>query len=519
LTIEGKIGNWDITYAGAFLDRTTSSATDYTDYSEAYDSLYASVGGLANYFYYQDIAGNTIDPRQWVIASDHFKKVSQEFRVASPQDARFRVVAGLFYQRQTNEIHQDYQIPNLGPQVAVNGLPGTLWLTEQFRVDKDYAMFGEASFDILPNLTLTAGGRAFIYDNSLVGFFGFGRNPDYFQDAEDNPPPNAAGSSRTGVASCFTEGGMRLREAQEAGLNPALLPPEVAGGPCTNLGVYNPRTGGVDPEKADGQGFTHRLNLTWKPTEDILLYGTWSRGFRPGGINRRGDVAPYAADFLTNYEIGVKTTLLDGMLRLNAAVYEQKWKTFQYSFLGENSFTEIHNGPDARIRGIEADANLSLGGLTITAAGAYTDAVTKQNLCAIDDPTYTCTGPDNSVSAPAGTRLPITPRFKGNLTARYNMAIGSGNGFIQGLVAHQSSASSDIRVDKAASLGRLAAYTTANLALGAEFGVYSFELFAQNIFDERAELSRFQACGSCDQRTYVVYSTPRTIGIRAGTKF
>jgi outer membrane receptor protein involved in Fe transport len=520
LTIEGKIGNWDVTYAGAFLDRTTSSATDYTDYSEAYDSLYASVGGLANYFYYQDAAGNTIDPRQWVLASDHFKKVSQEFRVASPQTDRFRVVAGLFYQRQTNEIHQDYSIPNLGPLVSVNGLPGTLWLTEQFRVDKDYAMFGEASFDILPNLTLTAGGRAFIYDNSLIGFFGFGRNPAYFQGADDNPPPNAANSSRTGVASCFTEGGMRLRDAQEAGLNPALLPPEVAGGPCTNLGVYNPRTGGVDPVKADGQGFTHRLNLTWKPTEDILLYGTWSRGFRPGGINRRGDVAPYAADFLTNYEIGVKTTLLDGKLRLNAAVYEQEWKTFQYSFLGENSFTEIHNGPDARIRGIEADANLSFGGLTLTAAGAYTDAVTKQNLCAIDDPTYVCSEDEgNSIEAPVGTRLPITPQFKGNLTARYSMPIGSGSGYIQGLVAHQSSASSDIRLAKAATLGRLAAYTTANLSLGAEFGIYSFELFAQNIFNERAELSRFQACGPCDQRTYIVYSTPRTLGIRAGTKF
>lgn len=43
--------------------------------------------------------------------------------------------------------------------MSVNGLPGTLWLTEQKRVDKDYAVFGEASFDVLPNLTLTAGGR------------------------------------------------------------------------------------------------------------------------------------------------------------------------------------------------------------------------------------------------------------------------------------------------------------------------------------------------------------------------
>ncbi|WP_425453216.1 TonB-dependent receptor [Sphingomonas gilva] len=520
LTIEGRIGNWDVTYAGAFLDRTTASATDYTDYSEAYDSLYASVGGLAGYFYYQDADGNTIDPRQWVVASDHFKKVSQEFRVASPQDARFRVVAGLFYQRQTNEIHQDYQIPGLGPLVSVNGLPGTLWLTEQFRVDKDYAMFGEASFDILPNLTLTAGGRAFIYDNSLIGFFGFGRNPAYIQDAEDNPPPNAAGSSRTGVASCFTVEGIRLRDAELAGRTRTLLPPAVAGGPCTNLGVYSPSTGTVSPEKADGQGFTHRLNLTWKPTENILLYGTWSRGFRPGGINRRGDVAPYAADFLTNYEIGAKTTLFDGLLRLNGAVYQQEWKTFQFSFLGENSFTEIHNGPDARIRGIEMDANLITGGLSLTVAGSYTDAKTKQNLCAIDDPTYTCSGPDNSIAAPAGTRLPITPQFKINGTARYSIPVGgTGTAYIQGLVAHQSSASSDIRVASAASIGRLEAFTTANLALGGNFGDYSFEIFAQNIFDERAQLTRFQACGNCGQRTYIVYSTPRTIGIRAGRKF
>ncbi|MGC8146207.1 hypothetical protein ACP3WH_24825, partial [Salmonella enterica] len=78
------------------------------------------------------------------------------------------------------------------------------------------------------------------------------------------------------------------------------------------------------------------------------LYGTASRGFRPGGINRRADVAAYAADYLTNYELGAKTTLLGGALRLNGAIYQQDWDKFQFSFLGANSFTEIHNGPNAR---------------------------------------------------------------------------------------------------------------------------------------------------------------------------
>ncbi len=95
LTIEGKLGNWDITYAGAYLDRKRSSSSDYTDYAETYDSLYSSVGGVAGYFYFQNAAGQTIDSRQRVLGSDHFKKTSQEFRVASPQDERFRIVAGL----------------------------------------------------------------------------------------------------------------------------------------------------------------------------------------------------------------------------------------------------------------------------------------------------------------------------------------------------------------------------------------------------------------------------------------
>lgn len=517
LTIEGKIGNWDVTYAGAYLDRKTYSSSDYTDYSEAYDNLYASVGGLAGYFYYLDNAGNTIDPRQRVIGTDHFKKTSQELRVASPSEDPFRVVAGMFYQRQSNLIHQDYQIPNLGADVSVNGSPGTLWLTQQHRVDKDYAMFGEASLDLTSQLTFTAGARAYIYDNSLIGFFGFGRNPGV-DPADGRPytasPFNAARSSRTGVAGCYLADGRTLRDAYlDGGDTSALLPAMVEGGPCTNLATY---VGGkLLPKKTSGQGVTYRFNLTWKPSDGLMFYAVASSGFRPGGINRRGDVGPYAADVLYNYELGWKTTLADGRLRFNGAIYQQSWKDFQFSFLGPNSFTIIQNGPDARIRGVEMDANATFGGLNLTVAGSYTDAKTREDLCA----TQICIGDGSDVLAPEGTRLPITPRFKISGTARYSVPIGSGRGYVQGLIAHQSSASSDIRVAKAAALGRLESYTTGNLALGFELAKLNFELFAQNIWDERGQISRFQQCGACDQRPYIVPIRPRTIGLRAGTRF
>ena len=536
LTIEGKIGNWDLTYAGAYLDRKISATGDYTDYAEAYDSLYASVGGVAGYFYFQDATGATIDSRQFTTSTPKYRKLSQELRVASPTEDRFRVVAGLFYQRQVNDIDERYIVPNLGGQVSVNGLPGTLWLTKQQRVDRDYAIFGEASFDITPQLTLTAGGRGFIYDNSLIGFFGFGRNPA-------GTPFNAAGSSRTGVAGCYTSTGQILRD------NPTgtLLPATIAPAPCTNLGDFDTATGKVRPKQADGQGFTHRLNLTWKPSRDYLFYGTWSRGFRPGGINRRATVGPYASDFLTNYEFGWKTTWLDGKLRFNGAVYQQDWKTFQFAFLGQNSFTQIQNGPDARIRGVEADLNfVPVTGLTLTAAAAYTDAKTRQNLCAINDPTYACTLPGsggqiNYIQTPAGSRLPVTPEFKISGSARYEFAVGTSKAHFQAVVAHQSGAASDVRqkafigalndqtdplqiadptkfYNPAALLGRIQGYTTADFAAGLDFGNFTTELFVANAFDERAQISRGTSCSVCT-RVYVNVVTPRTFGLRLGAKF
>jgi len=512
LTIQGRISNWDLTYSGAYFERKINSSSDYTDYAEAYDQLYSSFGGIAGYLYITDSAGRTIDPSQHIIGRDHFTKASHELRIASPADGRLRFVGGLFYQRQTHLIHQDYQVTGLAPAMSVNGFPGTLWLTQQNRVDKDYAAFGEASFDILSNLTLTGGLRAYKYDNSLIGFFGFGRNPGSGFTAG---PFNAVGSSKTGVIQCFTTTGQRLT-ANKSG---TLLAPVVPGSPCTNLGVFS--NGTVQPQRAKDDGFTHRLNLTWKVTPEHLLYATWSKGFRPGGINRRGDLGAYKADTLTNYEVGFKTSWDNRRLTINGALFRQDWNRFQYSFLGPNSFTEIHNAPSARIKGAELDINWRpVQGLSFLGSAAYTDAKLLKNVCTIDDPTFTCTGAGNSISAPAGTRLPVTPKFKASGTARYEFPIDTGaKAHVQSVLVYQSSSTADLRTGPAALLGRLKSYTMADFAFGIDWARFTAELFAENAFDTRAQITRFDQCGQCFNRIYVVPYRPRTIGLRLGTKF
>ena len=543
LTVQGKIYNFDVTYAAAYMDRPNKGISDYADYTDAYDRLYESYGGLANYFYLQDSAGNFLsNPQQWIIGTNHFRKQSQELRFASPIGNPFRVIAGAFYQRQANFIHQDYRVDGLAPELSVNGFPGTLWLTQQQRVDRDYALFGEASWDVLPKVTLTGGGRLFRYDNSLIGFFGFGRNPAFFQGADDNPPPNGAGSSRTGVAACFTASGDTLRDSQLHGTDTTLLPPNIIGSPCTNLGVF--QNGRVVPKHAKGSGFTYRANAQWKPRDNIMLYATWSKGFRPGGINRRGDIGPYNPDYLYNIELGWKTTL--GPIRWNGAIYHEIWKKMQFAFLGANSFTEIHNGKDARVNGLETDLNYVRGGWTINAAAAYTDAKTKGNICNVfADTTSDCTGVANDfIIAPSGTRLPVTPKLKASASARYTWAAwGEVKAHLQGAVSYQGSAPSSLRTQIAlvgpdatsfcaasgaltplglcnpnVFQGKLRAATLVDVFAGLDWPSFSVEAFATNVFDKRNDLSRFTACGSCT-RALVVPGRPRTIGIRAGYKF
>ncbi len=330
----------------------------------------------------------------------------------------------------------------------------------------------------------------------------------------------------------------------------------MANTPCTDLGEQN-ADGSVSPKRAKGSGFSPKLNLTWKATPNLMVYGTYSKGFRPGGINRRGSVPNYVPDYLSNYEIGWKTTLFDKKVHFNGAIYDQEWDSFQFSYLGANSFTEVHNGPNASIKGLEGDLTWqATDNLFITASGAYTDAKTTENLCAYEGDTQSdCSGTVNTyqtkyhdddgnvvpaylvttpnadfVAAPKGTRLPITPKIKLSSVARYTWEMGKYKPYWQVEASYQSSASTDIRtatietgtfaiVNPAALLGELKGYSTINLAVGAEWDQWMAEVYVRNLTDERAQLARYQECGSCYSRSYIVTNTPQTIGVRLGRKF
>ena len=492
LTINGKIGRFDVTYAGGYFRRWINSLEDYTDYSVAYDEYYGSGA------YWTDASGNPLPhAQQFIVGRDRFEKGSNELRIASPATDRFRIIAGLFQERQSHWIIQDYVIQGLGPQISVTGWPNTIWLTDQDRVDRDRAVFGEASFDILPNLTITGGIRYYHYDNSLFGFYGFSANY----------------SSHTGEARCVLFPGLTFRDA-----------------PCVNL-----------DKDTHGTGETHKVNLTYRLDSDKMVYFTYATGFRPGGVNRNGNFGPYQTDTLTSYEVGWKTAWLDHSLLFNGALYDEEWNNFQFAFLGPNSLTIVENAPTARILGVESSLEWrATEGLTFTAGGAYNDAHLTAPFCqdpASGEPTTVCNA--STIKAPNGTPLAFTPKFKGNLTARYVFPMMGWNAHVQASVAYESSRTPAVFAADVANLGVMPGYATVDLAFGAERDKTSFEVFVKNAFDERGQLDRFTPCTTSicapgypagvgsngvafpavPPAVYVIPTQPLTIGIRLGQKF
>jgi iron complex outermembrane receptor protein len=491
LTIEGHVHDFDITYAGAYLKRNAHSVAEYSDYAFFYDAHTSYVQA------YTDNAGNPINPIQIIYGDSWFTKMSQELRVTTPKRYPVKGTFGAFVQRQVHEIYQRYTIPGLADSSAVPGFDHAFYMADEERVDRDHAVFAQGTWDINPHWSLTAGLRQFSFDNSLDGFFGF-------RSAVTGSSSHSCGMQVAGV------------------YIPNYRP--FHGAPCSDLNG-----------ESKGTGRSPLFTVTFFGDNDLMAYGTISKGFRPGGVNRAVDPStgqvppPYKTEYLTNFELGWKSRWLDHHLRWNGAIFRENWKDFQFAHLGENSITLVSNAGGARINGLESDLDWSFGGgFVLSANMTFLDAKLTQDVCADlarDGCLYAYAPTPAGVVATAplaqaGDRLPASPRFKGNLVGRYNFKVGDWKSNVQGILTHQTSVIPVMAEPEAAATGTQPGFSLFDLSAGAEHAGTSFSVFISNLFDTRAQLTRFNTCKStvC-QTTYIVPSQPRTIGFKFGQSF
>ena len=163
---------------------------------------------------------------------------------------------------------------------------------------------------------------------------------------------------------------------------------------------------------------TPQAVLEYRPSNAIMVYASFAKGFKGGGWDSIpptpvAAVIPFDPEHVTNYEIGAKTDLFDRRLRFNIAAFQMDYKDLQAQRTDLTCLCLItSNAGSARIRGVEVDATLALGDLTLTASSS------------ILDPKY-IDYDDRAGHIYNGNTMQRTPKFKYSVGAEYAFGLGS----------------------------------------------------------------------------------------------
>jgi iron complex outermembrane receptor protein len=535
-TLNGKISDLKLVYTGGYTERDIHQQMDYANYSR-------SGGGM----YYQCVGGSTgfgtgpascYSPVGYWMDTIHSTHLSSEARISTPDDWRLRFIGGAYWEqfRIYDDMNFNYKtIPACGPAQLASALAGgpvcladvrtapgstanqpgvrsdaTAFGEDTQRGYDQTALFASADYDIIPEvLTVTAGTRWYQYKEFEVG------------------------SQYGTTTSCLN----------------------VANGNCTG-GMIN-----IDAahDNKTYAGLRSRANVTWHIDPDLMVYYTFSQGFRPGAFNRSaglvatgpGGIAQfnkpngYGPDSLQNQEIGAKGTFLDNHLQVNLSAYLMQWNNVQFLFfnppyLGNTTFGI--NGPAYHVKGVEGQVTALLAeGLTLTGSGSYNNDTQAGSPCLVSNNPASPTNGQcitqivpkggttlqpfvNPFGAP-GTVPAFSPDFQGNIRVRYDWTVDKFNPFVQAGLSYTGSmynqpatytSGEGIAVPATTFLRYLQpGYTTFDASTGVAFDKWYAQLYGQNLGNSHA--STFTSSAQFIKSE--VPLRPRVVGLKLGINF
>ena len=524
-TVEGRIAMLDVVYTGAYTDRETQQQVDYSDYLFVGQYLpYYICDGSVSYPGSNDPSGTCQAPNLYVTSDSETTVFTQELRFSTPADWRIRATAGGFYSDLELKERNDFNYPgNVAaapfggfapnfPQVGFTTDSGpfpedTIFRNDIRRTDEQIGIFGEASFDIVPDLlTITLGAR---YYDIEVDFEGSANGS--FCNAGAAQDANAFGTDLNDLYDGDGEytfiGSCNANLRQTFDLDDSLQDIQNAGlSPTQAQQVFNAVRA---PDVAQTDGFIYKASLEVTPTPDTLVYATYSEGFRPGLLNRpggatngQGFTVPFEleTDEVQNYELGWKLDLIDGQLRFNGSAFYVDITNLQTTIF-DPSITNLFfsdNAANAEIKGVEADftvAPYALPGFTFAGALSILDTEITEVLTPTDD-------------VVAGEPLAFAPEFQGNARIRYEFDLSSTlEAYVQPQVTYSAKKFTDIiEINKL----ELDSYTVVDLAAGIVADQWRFEVYGENLTDKRAQISG----NFVNDRERITVNRPRTVGIR-----
>jgi len=537
LVLEADLGFAQLVASAGYYDRNVENFYDNTAYGHYWAAAYCHVDpySSATYYpyYFADPAtdyvvwwpvycqGQTMDSDFFTSYLSPFqtRKFTQEIRL-SGEGERFDWLLGFYYEDSMDAWQAPFATPTAGGDGKTNTWQGSIsaqyyesyfgqafpnstssWYSQSHTDWSQKAAFGELKWHLNDELTLTVGGRYFSRENDQYYLV--------------NHP-----------------GGLPLRSGE---LPPGMPDSADAEVRAANNGFPPPRSG-LDKE------FIPKISLQYALNDHQMLYGLFTRGKRPGGVNRsRGEPFfpnAYAADTMDNTEFGYKSTFSEGRGRFNVTGYNMSWQGYQLEIV-DPSFTPCPGGATESIARVcgqpwqQIVANVGdahIYGLFTELDYALSDRTTVgwnvEFMEAQTDTSHDLDG-DGTDDIMGGLRLPTAPEVKWAAWVEHHWPLSNGKqGFIRTQWSHTG--------DSVNILERIPtsdpnpqfyneAYTQGDLRLGMQSEDWDITVFVNNITDERAQytyetgLFEWAAASLKDGRAHtarIYTSRPREFGIR-----
>lgn len=447
----------------------------------------------------------------WNESDTRRKQLNQEIRLVSTHGGPFNWVLGGFYNEQKQDAYYAEHTPGLANEFGITDNPEDLeYVSYNKSKVTEKAIFGEGTFRITPEWQVTGGARYFQYTSEIRGALTL---------------PLLGDDPRT---------------------------PDIAENPLSPYDVAP--SGG----RAKQDGWVWKINTSYNFTPDLMLYGTYSKGYRVGGPNR---VAPcpnpvpvdqqnacalpneiqYGPDKTKNAEVGIRMQLLDRKLTFNFNIFHIEWEGIQVdsaTFYGVTGITV--NGGSAKSQGFETSFQIRpVPRLSIQGTYSYTDAkltedvpgvITIRTIPGYFGPYRSRANPDlptkfTQLDALDGDRLPGSAKNSGSLGATYTMPMGEGDLSLNWTATYRGSVVSRLGWDRGYG-DKLEGYVLHRAALGYDSDKFAISVFANNIFDKYAvtsvgqDRSRIGVNDGVASRYYrQTVITPRTVGVEARIKY
>lgn len=368
-----------------------------------------------------------------------FDQFTQEVRLVSTHGGPFSWVLGGFYNKLRYQSDYREIVPGYPAYAGINRPDEVEYASYVRSKDTEKAVFGEVTVEPIEKLTLTAGGRYFKYDSYIIG----GTALPLFQTY-----PAINFRSREGTTS--------------------------------------------------DDGVVWKFNASYKVSRDLMVYGTYSKGYRIGGVNR---VAPcvlpldpnkqnlcalpdelfFAPDKVKNAELGVRASLFDRKLSLSLAAYHIDWSGIQLDGQTVNGAIGITvNGGKAVSKGIEFSFNARpIDNLRVMGTYSYNDAHLTETVSKLMD---VRNGP--KVDGQSGDRLPGSTKNSGSLGLTYTIPMGDADLDLNWTATYTGNVLT--RVGARAGGETLPSYTLHRAYVAYKLDSMEVKLFADNIFDKYA---------------------------------